>query len=45
MRREFPYETRITCKKEGKISVEGRILRSVIMSGDNAPGAGNIDGT
>ena len=34
MRRGFPYETRITCKKEGKISVEGRILRSVTMSRD-----------
>jgi hypothetical protein len=30
----FPYGTSITCKKEGKIYVEGRILRSVTMSRD-----------
>ena len=34
MRRGFPYGTSITCKKEGKIYVEGRILRSVTMSRD-----------
>ena len=34
MRRGFPSETSITCKKEGKIYVEGRILRSVTMSRD-----------
>ncbi len=37
MRRGFPYGTSITCKKEGKIYVEGRILRSVTMSGDSVP--------
>jgi hypothetical protein len=37
MRRGFPSETSITCKKEGKIYVEGRILRSVTMSRDNLP--------
>ncbi len=35
MRRGFPYGTSITCKKEGKIYVEGRILRSVTMSRDS----------
>ncbi len=35
MRRGFPYGTSIPCKKEGKIYVEGRILRSVTMSRDN----------
>ena len=35
MRRGFPYETSITSKKEGKIYVEGRILRSVTMSRDS----------
>jgi hypothetical protein len=34
MRRGFPYETSITSKKEGEISVESRILRSVTMSRD-----------
>jgi len=34
MRRGFPYETSITCKKEGKIYVESRILRPVTMSWD-----------
>jgi hypothetical protein len=34
MRRGFPYVTSITCKKEGKIYVEGRILRLVTMSRD-----------
>jgi len=36
MRRGFPYETSITCKKEGKIYVESRILRPVTMSWDTA---------
>ena len=35
MRRGFPYGTSITCKKEGKIYVEGRILRSVTTSRDS----------
>jgi len=34
MRRGFPYETSITCKNEGKIYVESRILRPVTMSWD-----------
>jgi hypothetical protein len=34
MRREFPYETSITCKKEGKIYVESQILRPITMSRD-----------
>src|SRR6266550_820417 len=38
MRRGFPYETSITSKKEGEISVESRILRSVTMSRDNSLG-------
>jgi hypothetical protein len=32
MCRGFPYETGTTCKKEGKISVKRRILRSITLS-------------
>jgi hypothetical protein len=32
MRRGFPYETSITCKKEGKISVKRGIPRSITLS-------------
>jgi len=39
MRRGFPYETSITSKKEGEISVESRILRSVTMSRDSSEGS------
>jgi len=34
MCRGFPYEIGITCKKVGKICVEGRILRSITLSRD-----------
>jgi len=52
MRRGFPSETRITCKKEGKIYVEPSILRPLSMSRDiqkpwivcpHFTGMGNID--
>ena len=32
MGRGLPYETSTTCKKEGKMSVKRRILRSIILS-------------
>jgi hypothetical protein len=32
MCRGFPYETGTTCKKESKISVKMRILRSITLS-------------
>ncbi len=32
MCRGFPHETSITCKKEGRISVKRRILRSITLS-------------
>ena len=38
MCRGFPYGTSITCKKEGKIYVVGRILRSITMSRDSDGG-------
>ena len=37
MCRGFPYETGTTCKKEGKISVKRRILRSITLSRDRQP--------
>jgi hypothetical protein len=32
MCRGFPYETSTTCKKEGKVHVKRRILRSITLS-------------